>query len=57
MELWQLTAGEASARMSAGTLSSEAYIRACLARIAERDPTVQAWAHLDPDGSQTQARA
>ena len=57
MELWQLTAGEASARMSAGTLSSEAYIRACLARIAERDPTVQAWAHLDPDGALTQARA
>ncbi|VCU68468.1 Glutamyl-tRNA(Gln) amidotransferase subunit A [Pigmentiphaga humi] len=32
-----------------GSLSSEALVRACLERIAERDAAVQAFAHLDPD--------
>ena len=34
MELWRLTAAEASARMAAGALTSEDYTRALLARIA-----------------------
>ena len=44
-----LSASEAAARIEAGTLTSETLVRACLERIAEREPTVKAWAHLDPD--------
>ena len=47
MDLWQLTASEAGARMAGDTLSSEDYTRACLARIVDREPVVKAWAHLD----------
>ena len=57
MDLWQLTASEAGARMATGTLSSEAYTRACLVRILEREPAVKAWAHLDAEGALAQARA
>ena len=32
-------------------------MRACLERIAEREPTVKAWAYLDPDLALAQARA
>ena len=45
MDLWQLTASEAGARMADGTLSSDDYTRACLARIVDREPLVKAWAH------------
>ena len=38
-------------------ISSEAVTRACLARIAEREPAVQAWEHLDADHAIAQARA
>jgi Asp-tRNA(Asn)/Glu-tRNA(Gln) amidotransferase A subunit family amidase len=37
--------------------SSEEVVRACLERIAERDATVRAWAHLDPEAALAQARA
>ncbi len=57
MDLWQLTASEAGARMAGGTLSSEDYTRACLARIVDREPLVKAWAHLDADSALEQARA
>jgi len=57
MALWQLSASEASRRMTAGKLSSEAYAEALLARIAEREPQVQAWAFLDADHALAQARA
>lgn len=57
MDLWQLTASEAGARMADGTLSSEDYTRACLARIVDREPLVKAWAHLDAEGALAQARA
>jgi len=52
----ELTATEAAARIRAGTLSSEALLRACLARIEAREPEVQAWAWLDPDYALAQAR-
>jgi len=52
-----LTATEAVALMRAGTLSVEEMARACLARVAERDAAVQAWAYLDPDHVIAQARA
>jgi Asp-tRNA(Asn)/Glu-tRNA(Gln) amidotransferase A subunit family amidase len=47
MELWQLTATEAARRMSAGTLRPETLTEACLARIAEREPVVRAFAWFD----------
>ena len=36
---------------------SEAVVRGCLERIAERDPQVHAWAWLDPEAALAQARA
>ena len=39
-------------------LTSEALVAACLERIRAREPEVQAWAHIDPDGAlQAGARA
>lgn len=42
-----LSASAASAAISAGTLGVEDYARACLDRIAERDPAIRAWSYLD----------
>jgi Asp-tRNA(Asn)/Glu-tRNA(Gln) amidotransferase A subunit family amidase len=44
-----ITATEMLARSSAGALSAEDCARACLARVAARDPQVRAWVHLDPE--------
>jgi len=52
-----LTAVETARRIAAGALTSEAAVGACLARIAEREPAVGAWAFLDPDLALAQARA
>jgi Asp-tRNA(Asn)/Glu-tRNA(Gln) amidotransferase A subunit family amidase len=52
-----LTATEAAAAISAGELSSQDLVRACLQRIADREDEVQAWAHLDPDHAMRQAKA
>ena len=52
----RLTATEAAAAIAAGTLTSQALTEACLARIADRDAAVQAWAHLDPQFALRQAR-
>jgi Asp-tRNA(Asn)/Glu-tRNA(Gln) amidotransferase A subunit family amidase len=57
LDAWQWSAAEASARMAQGALSSEAYVRACLDRIAQREGDVRAWAHLDADAAIAQARA
>ena len=40
-----LSATEAVAAIEAGTLTSEKLVRDCLDRIAEREPTVKAWAY------------
>ena len=53
----RLTASDAAAAMAAGTLTSEALVRALLARIEQREPAVQAWAWMDPDLALAQARA
>jgi Asp-tRNA(Asn)/Glu-tRNA(Gln) amidotransferase A subunit family amidase len=42
--------------MVAGHLSSEALVRSCLRRIAEREPDVRAWAVIDPDHAIRSAR-
>ncbi|MDE0146752.1 MAG: amidase [Rhodospirillaceae bacterium] len=56
MQPWELTAAAAADAIAAGNLTSEALVRACLDRIAEREATVQAWAWLDPDAAIAEAR-
>jgi Asp-tRNA(Asn)/Glu-tRNA(Gln) amidotransferase A subunit family amidase len=53
----ELTAGEIVAAIAAGRTTCEAVVRACLDRIADREPAVQAWAWLDPDQALAAARA
>ena len=50
-------AAEAARAIADGRTTSEAVVGACLARIAEREDTVRAWAFLDPDLALAQARA
>ena len=47
-DLAMLTATEAARRIRDGSLRPEALLEACLARIAEDEPRVQAFAHHDP---------
>lgn len=44
-------------RLATGAVRAVEYVEACLARIAEVEPRVQAWAWLDGDHAITQARA
>lgn len=44
----RLTASQARAAILAGRLSATALAESCLARIAEREPIVRAFVHLDP---------
>ena len=55
--LERLEAHEAARRIRAGEITSEALVRACLARIAARESEVGAWAHIDEDAALAQARA
>src|SRR5262245_10038599 len=57
MDLPRLTATEAAGLIRQGVISSEELVDACLARIREVDPPVQAWAFLDPEHALAQARA
>lgn len=52
-----LSASDAARALRDGALSAEQLTEACLARIREADPQVQAWAHLDPEHALAQARA
>jgi amidase len=52
----RFTALEAAQRIADGSLTSEALVRACLDRIGEREPVVQAWQHLDMDAALNMAR-
>ena len=49
-------AAEAVARLSRRDLSAEALVRECLARIADREPFVQAWEALDAEAALAEAR-
>jgi Asp-tRNA(Asn)/Glu-tRNA(Gln) amidotransferase A subunit family amidase len=52
----ELTAAQACAAIAAGKLTSEALVRACLARIGERDAEVKAWSYVDAGLALRQAR-
>jgi Asp-tRNA(Asn)/Glu-tRNA(Gln) amidotransferase A subunit family amidase len=52
-----LGARELRDRMASGAVRAVEYVEACLARIAEVEPEVQAWAWLDGDAALAQARA
>ena len=56
-KLNELGAREAAKRLAAREISAEQMARACLERIGEREGTVGAWIHLDPDAVIAQARA
>lgn len=49
------TASAAAAAIAAGELTSTALVDALLARIAEREPEVLAWAHIDANAARAQA--
>jgi Asp-tRNA(Asn)/Glu-tRNA(Gln) amidotransferase A subunit family amidase len=53
----QLSATEAAQRIREGVLTSEELVGACLERIRQVEPTVQAWTFLDEDLALAQARA
>ncbi len=52
-----LTAAEAARKIREGLLTSEELVEACLDRIRQVEPTVQAWAYLDERHAVSQARA
>ncbi|MGH6767722.1 MAG: amidase family protein, partial [Xanthobacteraceae bacterium] len=56
-DLNKLSASEIAQGIAAKTFTAEAVVRDCLDRIAAREPTVHAWATVDPDYALTQARA
>ena len=45
--LHALGAADAASRIAAGEIASEALVADCLARIADREPEIGAWAHVD----------
>ena len=53
----RLSAVELARRIDAGSLTAEAVVGSCLARIKEREGVVRAWAHLDPRQALDTARA
>jgi Asp-tRNA(Asn)/Glu-tRNA(Gln) amidotransferase A subunit family amidase len=55
-DLTALSATAARAAIKAGDISAEELTRACLARIAEREDAVRAWAFVDEDLALSQAR-
>ena len=57
LQLNWLSACDAARAIRDGAISSEDLVEACLARVREMDPAVQAWAFLDPAHALAQARA
>ena len=52
----ELSAWESIQAIRAGSLSAEELVRSCLAQIAAEEPTIRAWAFLDPELAIAQAR-
>ncbi len=57
MQLNDLSAADAAAKIADGEITSEALVQSCLDRIALRDEAVGAWIWLDPDYALEQARS
>jgi Asp-tRNA(Asn)/Glu-tRNA(Gln) amidotransferase A subunit family amidase len=60
MDVTQLnwfSATDAARAIRDGAISSEQLVEACLARVREAEPQVQAWQFLDPEHVRAQARA
>jgi Asp-tRNA(Asn)/Glu-tRNA(Gln) amidotransferase A subunit family amidase len=55
--LCELSAAQAARLIADGKITAEELVRACLARIEQREADVQAWAFLDPEHALAQARA
>ena len=55
-DLTTLSSVDAAARIAKGELTSEALVTACLDRIAEMEPSVQAWAFVDRELALERAR-
>jgi Asp-tRNA(Asn)/Glu-tRNA(Gln) amidotransferase A subunit family amidase len=53
----QLSASDAARAIALGALSAEQLVQACLTRIREVEPQVQAWQYLDEPHALAQARA
>ncbi len=53
----RLSAADAARAIAGGALSAEHLVQACLERIREVEPQVQAWQHLDEAHALAQARA
>jgi Asp-tRNA(Asn)/Glu-tRNA(Gln) amidotransferase A subunit family amidase len=56
-ELWQLSAASAAELIRGRRISSVELVEACLARIRETEPQVEAWTFLDPEYARAQAKA
>jgi amidase len=56
LKLNELSASRIAGMIAAGETSAEAVVEACLARIAEREPQVHAWAFIDPAQALEEAR-
>ena len=56
-QLHHLSATEAARAIAAGQLSAEQLVQACLARVHDTEPAVQAWQCLDEAHALAQARA
>ena len=52
-----LSASQAAAEIARGAMTAEEYARACLDRVAEVEPEIHAFAHLDREHVLSQARA
>ena len=57
MQAAEQTLATLGAAIAARRTTSEAIVRACLARIAAREGTVRAWAHIDAERALAEARA
>ena len=54
-DLWKLTATQAARLIHDGKLNPIDLTEACLARIADREPAVHAFAHFDPGHARNSA--
>jgi len=56
-ELNRLSATAAARKLAAREITAVGLVSECLERIAEREPMVHAWTHVDADSALKRARA